>query len=80
MKTIKKIKSQKSGTKTPKKIQKPTKKVQKSKASVVKDVSAAKIKEASKRIRPIVQFTPLERSNALSGKYSANVFVKHEEA
>ena len=59
-----------------------TKKIQKAKkpAVVVKGVSAAKIKEASKRIRPIVQVTPLERSNTLSGKYAANVFVKHEEA
>ena len=43
-------------------------------------MTAAKITEASKRIRPIVQVTSLERSNALSGKYSANVFVKHEES
>ena len=47
---------------------------------IIKGVSAANIAKASKRIRPIVGYTPLERSNGLSTKYKANCFVKHEEA
>ena len=70
-------KKQAQNIKSTKKIKKNARKLQK---TVVKDVSASKIKEANKRIRPIVQVTSLERSNTLSGKYSANVFVKHEEA
>ena len=42
-------------------------------------VSAKEIEKASKRIRPIVHWTPLEKSNGMSKMFSANVFVKHEQ-
>ena len=48
------------------------------KISKVTGVTAQKIKEASKRIRPLVLETPLEKSNALSKRYGANVYIKHE--
>ena len=57
-----------------------TKAILKSSKPIIKGVSAANIAKASKRIRPIVGYTPLERSNGLSTKYKANVHVKHEEA
>jgi hypothetical protein len=42
-------------------------------------VSAKEIEKASKRIRPIVHWTPLEQSNGMSKMFSANVFIKHEQ-
>jgi len=42
-------------------------------------VNAKEIEKASKRIRPIVHWTPLEQSNGMSKMFSANVFIKHEQ-
>lgn len=44
----------------------------------ISKVNAKEIEKASKRIRPIVHWTPLEQSNGMSKMFSANVFIKHE--
>ena len=71
------MKTQKTA-KPPRSVKSKTKQISKA-SKILKGVSVAEIRKADKRIRPWVQVTPLEKSNTLSSKYAANVYIKHEQ-